>query len=522
MAPITPIKVDKLAYWLTGYDKSETTFLLDGFTHGFTIPFNGSRSFRSANNLKSVRENPKIVYDKISDAIVKGHVAGPFLSPPFPNFQISPIGLVPKKDFGKFRLIHHLSFGNELSVNAGIPDDLCTVNYQTIDDAIALVKQCGYMSYMTKVDIENAYKIVPIHPHDFELLGFSIDDKYFFDKTLPMGLSYSCALFERLSTAFHWTAVNKLKLPFCAHILDDFFFVNFTSDLSMKGLNIFLAWAQSIGLPINPDKTVTPCTTITFVGIELDSIAMEARLPLEKLQKIRSVLHSMRFRKKVTLQELQSVIGLLNFACRVVRPGRAFLRRLIDLTVGLTKPHFKRRLTLEARADLAAWSVFMDHFNGKSMFLEEQIHTSLSLHLYTDASNLGFGGYLQEKWFSGKWPQSHNQYHITVKEFLPIVIAVELFSELLANKCVTFHSDNAAVVAIINKQSSKDKLLMKLVRRLVIATLKHNILFKACHIPGLSNNLADSLSRLQVEQFLQECPFHHPLQMAVPPSSVTL
>lgn len=63
---------------------------------------------------------------------------------------------------------------------------------------------------------------------------------------------------------------------------------------------------------------------------------------------------------------------------------------------------------------------------------------------------------------------------------------------------------------------------MKLVRRLVIATLKHNILFKACHIPGLSNNLADSLSRLQVEQFLQECPFHHPLQMAVPPSSVTL
>ena len=83
------------------------TFLLHGLTYGFTIPFNGSRTFRSANNLKSVRENPKIVYDKISDAIVKGHVAGPFLSPPFPNLQISPLGLVPKKDSGKFCLIHH-------------------------------------------------------------------------------------------------------------------------------------------------------------------------------------------------------------------------------------------------------------------------------------------------------------------------------------------------------------------------------------------------------------------------------
>ena len=52
-----------------------------------------------------------------------------------------------------------------------------------------------------------------------------------------------------------------------------------------------------------------------------------------------------------------------------------------------------------------------------------------------------------------------------------------------------------AVVEIINKQSSKDRTLKRLVRRLVLAGLKFNVLFKAKHIPGKSNVVADHLSR---------------------------
>ncbi len=91
--------------------------------------------------------------------------------------------------------------------------------------------------------------------------------------------------------------------------------------------------------------------------------------------------------------ELQSFIGLLNFACSVVTVGRPFLRRLINLTLGLRCPHHKRRLTKAVRADLHAWALFIDHFNGRSMFLEDRLqHTSHTLQLCTDANNLGFGG----------------------------------------------------------------------------------------------------------------------------------
>ena len=194
----------------------------------------------------------------------------------------------------------------------------------------------GKNCLMAKTDIENSFKIIPIHHKDHELLGFSIDGKYYYDKTLPMGLSYSCCLFEKFSNAIHWIVDNKLKSSGCVHVLDDFLFIGPPDNmLCRQTLTQFLDMAHSIGMPIKQEKTVFPTTVLTFLGIEIDSTFMEIRLPEDKLIKLREKLKIFKKRKKVTLEEIQSLIGLLNFACLVVQPGRAFLRRLIDLTIGL-------------------------------------------------------------------------------------------------------------------------------------------------------------------------------------------
>ena len=93
-----------------------------------------------------------------------------------------------------------------------------------------------------------------------------------------------------------------------------------------------------------PDKTVGPSTNLSFVGIELDSLSMEAGLPHDKIHKYTALIWQFLRRKKVPLQELQSLLGLLNFACPVVKPGRAFLKRLIDLTLGIRSAHHLIRL----------------------------------------------------------------------------------------------------------------------------------------------------------------------------------
>jgi hypothetical protein len=86
-------------------------------------------------------------------------------------------------------------------------------------------------------------------------------------------------------------------------------------------------------------KTCGPSTTLCFAGIELDTIRFEACLPLEKLRKCVDIISDFQKRKKITLREIQSLIGLLNFACSVIIPGRAFLCCLIDLTHSIRLSH---------------------------------------------------------------------------------------------------------------------------------------------------------------------------------------
>ena len=352
---------------------------------------------------------------------------------------------------------------------------------------------------MAKTDMENGYRLVPINERDHDLLGFTMEGKFFYDKVLPMGLSYSCNLFEKFSTAVHWVVEHKIRSSGCVHVLDDFLFVGPPkSESCQKTLAQFLHMAQDIGIPIKEEKTVFPTTKIIFLGLELDSAEMEIRLPDDKFLKLRKKLTYFQTRKKCTLLELQSLIGLLNFGCAVMKPGRAFLRRIIDLTLGLKRPTHRRWLTKEARADLKAWSLFIENFNGKSFFLSDIWENSEQLHLYTDASDLGFGGVFAKRWFSDQCPVSWLQYHITIRELFPIVVAIHLWGPRLQNKCVQFHTDNMALVYIINKQTSKDPTIMKWVRQLALLTLKYIIMFQALHIKGIKNIAADQLSRLQI------------------------
>ena len=67
-------------------------------------------------------------------------------------------------------------------------------------------------------------------------------------------------------------------MPGCAHILDDFLFVCSSEyDSCLEDLNKFFHVTKVLGIPINHDKTVLPTTTITFVGIEIDSVLMEKK-----------------------------------------------------------------------------------------------------------------------------------------------------------------------------------------------------------------------------------------------------
>ena len=112
------------------------------------------------------------------------------VQPKNPAFRVSPLGVVPKKLPGELR-IHNLSYPEESSVNDYVPAEVTTVHSAKIQHAISFVKPARSMVCMAKVDIESAFRIIPVAPKDTPLLGFCWRDKYYMDVVLPMGCTSS-------------------------------------------------------------------------------------------------------------------------------------------------------------------------------------------------------------------------------------------------------------------------------------------------------------------------------------------
>ena len=123
-----------------------------------------------------------------------------------------------------------------------------------------------------------------------------------------------------------------------------------------------------LDIPLAPGKTFSPSTHREIMGILLDPSTMEARLPDDTLSRLRSLISSRRTKTCCRLQDLQSLIGFLHFACKVVAPGRPFLRRMIALTCGVSKPTSFIRLGKEFRKDLDMWALFLTSWNGVKLF----------------------------------------------------------------------------------------------------------------------------------------------------------
>ena len=262
----TSVKPERLEFWLNGYDQTKYKQLHDGFTLGFNIGYEGNLQPVQIYNLKSSSEHPEAIKKKIEKELSLGRIEGPFTQKPFQEFRTSPIGVVEKKVLGTYRMIHHLSYPEGNSINDGIPTEKSCVHYQTIDDAIIIIKSLGHGCWLAKTDIAEAFRIIPIHPAQYHLLGFFWEDHYYFDKCLPMGCSSSCQIFELVSTALHWMANEKLGVDHMVHVLDDFLIADANYDSCENKLNKFVEACLDMGIPIAPEKTVFPSNIMAFLG----------------------------------------------------------------------------------------------------------------------------------------------------------------------------------------------------------------------------------------------------------------
>nr|XP_045603192.1 uncharacterized protein LOC123761301 [Procambarus clarkii] len=403
---------------------------------------------------------------------------------------------------GKYRLLHNLSYPyTSESVNDNIPRETTTVTYQSINDAVALVVRRSPGAHLAKCDIAEAFRIVPVNPSDYHLLGFAYGGRYYYEKMLSMGAAPSCRIFETFSNALQWILAEKFGVRDVVKVLDDFLFVSSTYNECLRSLRVFTALCERLGVPLAPPphKTEGPRPCLTFLGLEIDARRMETRLPDDKRTKYMAAMEDALRAESLPLRDLQGIIGKLQFATSVIPGGRAFLRRLHPLTRGVQRPSRLCLLNAEAKLDLRAWQTFLGAFNGKTVFPPDGgWGSATALAMCADASSEGYGLALGETWFRGTWPMDWSQLNIALLELYPFYMGISIFAPVLANKRLVCRSDNAAVVNVLQSLSARCPLLMQLVRPLAILLLTHNITLLPSHLPGKLNGVCDALSRLQV------------------------
>ena len=125
-------------------------------------------------------------------------ISGPFDQPPVPLLCSSGLGLVPKHD-GGWRTICQLSAPNGSSINDHIDPGSFSLTYCSVDDAYAIVNSLGTGALMSKIDLKNAFRLISVCPHDWNLLGMQWRGKFYVDTFLPFGLRSASSLFNQLS-----------------------------------------------------------------------------------------------------------------------------------------------------------------------------------------------------------------------------------------------------------------------------------------------------------------------------------
>ena len=341
------------------------------------------------------------------------------------------------------------------------------------------------------------------------------------ESRLPFGLRSAPKIFTAIADAIEWFA-RQQGVRDIYHYLDDYIILGPpNSPVCAQDLSTFLSICEAIGAPTAKEKTEGPVSVLTFLGIEIDSVAGCLRLPQVKLQQLRKLTTEWSRRRRCKKKELESLIGVLQFACKVIRPGRSFLRRMIALLSSVRSEFHYIRLTAEFRSDLEWWRTFAKQWNGVSLWEDQEVEGAV--RLATDASgSWGAGGWSGQRWFQIRWPESAVHECIAVKELVPIVVALAVWGQGWSRCRVLCHCNNTAAVAAVRSRYSRHPVMAAILRCMLFFEAKFSCTLAATHIAGVLNDRADDLSRNRSAIFLSKVKGADPHPTRIPPTLLSL
>ena len=485
-------------------------YILRGACFGFRVIDQDCDSSYECGNYNSITKDP--IGKKMTDRLIEEIANGLLTIVDEKCVCTHALGSVPKGD-DDFRAIVDCSSPSESCVNDHTGTCRTKFSYNSVDMVTDMLIRHDALA---TVDISNAYRAVSTHPDCRERQGLAWDFgeglTYLRDNRLCMGLSSSPYVFSKISD-FVLRCLVRAGYPECVNYLDDFCLLGRDALSCRDAQQMLVLILRRLGFYIS-FKKLSPAATVTrFLGIEVDSVEMELRLPKDKLAKLLKILESFIRRRKATKLELEGLGGILAHCCKVIHGGRTFSRRLYDLIASAKRNHHKVRLNEEFRLDLRWWLKFAGMFNGRAKIIPPD---KPAVSMYSDASLAGFGATHGDDWIAGffgtmswdkgeAWLGHHmaaaddagcDTDNINVLEMWPILVGVRRWGSGWRDTSVIFVTDNTQVQAALNTGRSRNKTTMAWLRLIFWESVKYNFDVRSVYISTHVNIICDSLSRL--------------------------
>ena len=569
-------------------------YILDGFRQGFKVGWEGfSLGRRVAENPRLLEEGQAAVLASVLKDWEKGIIAAAEIwgddDRRLDEIVISPVYTVAKRFMGypipgKRRRVFNLSrrFTKKEnrkrryypSVNDDIDPQAFSCSFAKLSDAVDMVRSLrekGHGVWMARADIEDAFCHVPVRDQDMHLLAFSCEVDFddpavkvpvgaekmsgkqkvvFVNGRFPFGLRSAPAVFETLAQTVRQIARFVFGVQLSVGYLDDVLVLQTTKERCEDDLSIYIAVLRMLGLSPQLAKCSTEAsTTIDFLGLDIDSVRQEIRMPEMRIQRMKEILAEWAERKECKRVELESLIGTLQHMTKGVPAGRMFLRRIIDLlwdkgtpvrdeepfglVFGVDENGFdyeivggpdrgdqsekrragrKYKLTAEFQLDITWWRENMEKMNHHGFpFLTDCPPAVMEFQLATDASDKGFGGRFGNEWFSYPWMHGEaERFPIAYRELYAVVVAVGIWGHHFSGRIIHFLNDNTNTIIAAKKASSRNHDMMHLLRILHSMCVDFGMHVWFDYINTVDNNIADALSRLEFDRFFKLLPTANP------------
>ena len=359
-----------------------------------------------------------------------------------------------------------------------------------------IIKCVQAQDWFAAIDLKDAYFHVSILPRHRPFLRFAFEGQAWQYKVLPFGLSLTPRVFTKVAEgalAPLWEVGVRIL-----NYLDDWLIMARSREELCDHRDFVLRHLSQLGLQVNREKSkLSPAQRISYLGMELDSVSMTARLTSERAQSVLNCLSSFRGRTVVPLKHFQRLLGHMASAAAVTPLGLLHMRPLQHWLHSRVPRWAWRRgthrvtITPMCRRQFSPWSDLA--FLRAGVPLEQ---VSRHVVVTTDASKTGWGATCNGQAASGSWTGPRLLWHINCLELLAVHLALRRFRPLLLDKHVLVRTDNTAAVSYINRQGGlRSRRMSQLARHLLLWSQTRLKSLRAIHIPGELNRAADALSR---------------------------